>query len=248
MKARNVLKLWAAVTLGTASGFSSAQSAYLPSVGCVIEPSEVIDVSSPVEGVLAKRPAKLGDKVRKGQLLFSLRSGVERASVGLAQTRTEFALRHYDRNEGLYQDELISIHERDEFQTEYQLSLQELEQAKAVLARRSVVSPINGVVIDHFIDPGEFVNEQPVLSIASLNPLKVQLVMPYQSLGSIDVKDSLQIYPVEPVGGSYEAKIYSIDPVIDAASGTYRIHAHIENADGALPAGLECKASLNYPA
>lgn len=244
MKGCNVLKIWVVVILGTLSGFSWAEDPYLPSVGCIIEPSVRIDVSSPVEGVLAKRPAKLGDKVRKGQLLFSLRSGVERASVGLAQTRTEFALRHYERNEGLYQDELISIHERDEFQTEYQLSLQELEQAKAVLARRSVYSPINGVVIDHFIDPGEFVNEQPVLSLASLNPLKVQVVMPYQSLGSIDSKDLLNIHPVEPVGGSFEAKIYSIDPVIDAASGTYRIHAHIENADGKLPAGLECKASI----
>ena len=133
-----------------------------------------------------------------------------------------------ERNEGLYQDELISVHERDEFHTEYQLSLQELAQAEAMLSRRSVTSPINGIVIDHFLEPGEFVESQPVLTLASLDPLKVQVVMPYESLGSVSPDDTLLVMPVEPVGGSYRADITTIDPVIDAASGTYQIgRAHV---------------------
>ncbi len=216
----------------------------LASVGCIIEPSVHIDVSSPVEGVVARRPVKLGDRVKRGQLLFSLRSEVEQATVELSKTRTEFSLRHYERNEGLYQDELISVHERDEFHTEYQLSLQELAQAEAMLARRSVTSPINGVVIDHYLEPGEFVESQPVLALAALDPLKVQVVMPYESLGSVAESDTLIVLPVEPVGGRYTADITTIDPIIDAASGTYRIHGMIDNPDGALPAGVECSALL----
>lgn len=216
----------------------------LASVGCIIEPSVHINVSSSVEGVVARRPVKLGDRVRRGQLLFALRSEVEQATVELAKTRSKFSLRHYERNEGLYQDELISIHERDEFQTEYQLSLQELAQAEAMLARRSVTSPINGIVIDHFLEPGEFVESQPVLALASLNPLKVQVVMPYETLGSVNHKDKLLVMPVEPVGGQFEAEITTIDPVIDAASGTYRIHGLIDNPDGSLPAGVECRVAL----
>jgi len=224
-------------------GLSAQEVAtYLPSVGCVIEPSVRIDISSPVEGVLSERPVKLGASVKRGEQLFSLRSDVEAASVELAEIRAEFALRHYERNEGLYQEELISVHERDEFQTEFQVAIKELQQAKAVLSLRSVKSPIQGVVIDYFVESGEFVTTEPVMALASLNPLKVEIVMPYESLGSVTADTELAIFPVEPVGGQYSAKITMIDPIIDAASGTYRIRAHIDNPDNTLPAGIECKA------
>lgn len=216
---------------------------YLPSVGCVIEPSVRIDISSPVEGVLSQRPVKLGASVKKGQQLFSLRSDVEAASVELAEIRAEFALRHYERNEGLYQDELISVHERDEFQTEFQVAIKELQQAKAVLSLRSVKSPIDGVVIDYFVESGEFVTTEPVMALAALNPLKVEIVMSYESLGAVTERSQLTIFPVKPVGGEYPAQITMIDPIVDAASGTYRIRAHIDNPDNALPAGIECKVS-----
>ncbi|MGH1372068.1 MAG: efflux RND transporter periplasmic adaptor subunit [Cellvibrionaceae bacterium] len=230
----------------SAQGLSAQEPAtdqYLPSVGCVIEPSVRIDISSPVEGVLSQRPVKLGASVKKGQQLFSLRSDVEAASVELAEIRAEFALRHYERNEGLYQDELISVHERDEFQTEFQVAIKELQQAKAVLSLRSVKSPIEGVVIDYFVESGEFVTTEPVMALAALNPLKVEIVMPYESLGAVTERSELTIFPVKPVGGEYPAKITMIDPIVDAASGTYRIRAHIDNPDNTLPAGIECKVS-----
>ncbi|MBU3071575.1 efflux RND transporter periplasmic adaptor subunit [Aestuariicella sp. G3-2] len=238
------LVMLAAVCLAAPGWAQTPAEDFLPSVGCMIEPSVRIEVSSPVEGVLDKRPFKLGQSVKKGQLLFSLRSDVEKASVELANIRAEFALRHYQRNDNLYQDELISVHERDEFQTDYQVALKELEQAKAILGLRSVSSPIDGVVVDYFVESGEFVMTEPVMALAALDPLKVEVVMPYSSLGSVSDKDVLQVFPVEPVSGKYSAKVTLIDPVIDAASGTYRIRALIDNPQRRLPAGVECKVAV----
>lgn len=217
---------------------------YLDSVGCIIEPSVRIDVSSPVEGVLDNVAVKAGDRVKKGQKLFSLRSGVEAAAVELAKVRSQFSHRHYQRNEDLYKDELISVHERDEFYTEYQVSVKELEQAEAVLAMRSVVSTIDGVVVDRFVESGEYVATEPVIALAALNPLEVRVVMPYSSLGLVPENAVLRVFPAEPVGGEYPAKISLIDPIVDAASGTYRIRAVIENESEKLPAGIECQVAF----
>lgn len=217
---------------------------YLPAMGCMIEPSMRIDISSPVTGVVDKLAVKLGDGVKRGSRLFSLKSGVEAASVELAKVREEFAQRQVERNDILFRDNLISAHERDEFITELHVAQKELEHAQAVLAQRSIESPINGVVIDRFNDPGEFVGTDPILTLASLDPLKVELVMPYEYFEKIPRQGSIYIYPESPVNGEYQAKITMVDPIIDAASGTFRVRTELSNPKGVVPAGIKCRAAL----
>lgn len=238
------LKICVGIAVLLTSQMAGAQEDRLSAIGCMIEPSVRIDVSSPVGGVLDSVNVAVGERIKKGQQLFSLRSDVEAAAVALSKVRAEFSLRQYERNEGLYRDELISIHERDEFKTEFDVALQELEQAKAVLNLRKVVSTINGVVIDRFVEPGEFVTTEAVLAIASLNPLRVEVVMPFDSWGVVKEGQKLRVFPAEPVGGEVSARIILVDPIVDAASGTYRVRAEIDNKNGQLPAGIECQVAL----
>lgn len=231
------------VSVNGASDQMPINNTRLPTMGCMIEPSMRIDVSSPVAGVIHELPVKLGQSVEKGSVLFSLRSGVEKASVDLAKVRTEFASRKVERNDSLYNEKLISTHERDEFNTEFLVAKSELAHAEQVLAQRTINSPIDGVVIDRFSDPGEFVSTDPIVVLASLNPLKVEMVFPYESFGSIPKDTELTIYPAEPVGGEYKATVSLVDPIIDAASGTFRVRAELSNPNNKLPAGIKCRAS-----
>jgi multidrug efflux pump subunit AcrA (membrane-fusion protein) len=50
-----------------------------------------------------------------------------------------------------------------------------------------------------------------------------------------------EVMPEAPVGGKHEAKVIVVDPVIDAASGTYGVRLELPNPDWALPAGLKCR-------
>ncbi|ARN76455.1 hypothetical protein BST96_16170 [Oceanicoccus sagamiensis] len=217
---------------------------YLDAMSCMIEPSMRVDVSSAVPGVIDKLDLQVGDTVKQGGKLFSLRSGVEAASVEMAKVRVEFAKRQMQRNDEMFKENLISSHERDEFETEYQLALKELKYAEEVHDLRMITSSINGVIIDRFMDPGEYVEDAPVISLANIELLKIELVLPYESFGTIAKDSVLTIYPEAPVNGSYEASISMIDPIIDAASGTYRIRAALLNTDSKIPAGIKCRAAL----
>ena len=59
----------------------------LPNFDCLIEPGKIVDVGSPVSGIIAKVYAERGDMVKLGQPLSRLNSAVEQAALELARTR-----------------------------------------------------------------------------------------------------------------------------------------------------------------
>ena len=56
---------------------------------CLIEPHEVVNLSSPVEGVLEKVHVDRGAIVKKGQVVAQLESNLEYATVTLARARAD---------------------------------------------------------------------------------------------------------------------------------------------------------------
>lgn len=154
---------------------------------CLIEPHEVVNLSSPVEGVLEKVFVDRGAYVKKGQVVAQLESNLEQASVVLARARAdvdaaikssearlEFSKLKVTRSERLFEKQLISAADLDEARTEKRLAemallnaqenrrlaLLELERANVALARHTIRSPISGVVVERFLSPGEYTSGQ----------------------------------------------------------------------------------------
>ena len=221
-------------------GTGPAAAAELPALGCTLEPSRRVSVSSPVAGVIAELELDRGARVAEGSPLFRLHDGVERAAVDLAEIKAEFAARKLERNSDLLAENLLSDHERDEIQTEKTVAEMELRAAREQLALRTVVSPINGVVVDKLASAGEYVAVDPVLELAQLDPLFVEILMPASQFGSLRLGQRLRVQPGEPIGGEHEAPVVVIDPVIDAASGTFRVRLELANPRAAVPAGVSC--------
>ena len=102
------------------------------------------------------------------------------------------------------------------------------------------VSPITGVVLERLMDPGEYVGKEPILRIASIDPLYVEAVLAKSVFGTIYPRAEAEVILEEPIGGTYAARISVVDPVIDAASGTFSVRLELPNPDGTIPAGLKC--------
>lgn len=228
------------VQLATAS--SAASQAKLRSLGCMLQPSKIVEISSPVPGVLEEVSVRRGDLVEQGNILFQLKAGVEKAGVELARVKAEFAQRKAERNLDLYEDDLLSIHERDEIETELLLSKMELMLKEQELALRTVASPIDGVVVDRLQDEGEYVNVNPVIRLATLDPLHIDLLLPAEYFGKIAVGQKLLIKAAPAMGKARKAKVITVDPLIDPASGTFRVQLAMTNPGNLIPAGLRCSA------
>jgi RND family efflux transporter MFP subunit len=213
----------------------------ISTLGCMLEPSQKVAISSPIASVIDDIPVKRGEKIKKGQLLFKLRSGVESANVDLAEEKSLFAMRNVKRNTELFGADLLSTHEIDEIETEMLIAALELRVKKEELAMRSIFSNVNGVVIEKHKNSGEYVSTDPVVEVAVLDPLYVEVLMPFERFKEFATNEELNVILPEPVAATYIAKITIIDPIIDSASGTFRMRLELNNKEYVIPAGVSCK-------
>jgi RND family efflux transporter MFP subunit len=238
---------------------------------CLIYPEATVAVSGPVEGVLDKVHVDRGDLVKAGQIVATMESSVEKVAVLMAQaksekesalksgnTRVEFGDRRYVRTLEMFKKELVAIKDMDEAETakylaEYELldateekrmSKLDYERAKSILELKTIRSPVNGVVVERLLNTGEFTKQAPIVRLAQIDPLRVEVIVPVAMFGRIKIGQTAEVYPEAPVGGTWAAKVTVVDRVIDPASGTFGVRLALPNPDLKLPAGLKCRVKL----
>ncbi len=259
------------VLLVLCTPFALAKPAGLPDLECVITPSSTTDVSSAVPGVLVSVPVGRSDLVQAGQVVASLDSGVEKAELELASARAdifseirlnEVNLAYDKRNRGrfnsLHKGHAVSAQDRERAERNVELSQWKVHQAKdinrlrqlelnrtkEVLKRKSVTSPLSGVVVQRYHSAGEYIEDQPILRIVQLDPLYVEAAVPMEYFGQITQDMVAEIVPGLASTSSYTARVAVVDRMGDAASGTFGIRLELPNPDYAIPAGHKCKLSF----
>ena len=235
---------------------------------CVINPNSNVELGSHQDGVLMEVLVKRGDKVARGQPLARLDDEIAKREANLARIRassdiavrtgriqTEFRDRELKRLETLRDSESVSTSAYEKAEIEHKLALlsvdeaslgkslaeAEYELADAQLQRRIITSPVDGIIVDVVMSPGEYVHEQSTLmNIAAIDPLYVEVYLPVSSYGSIRTGMSAVVRPEQPVGGEYTAKIAVIDQVFDAGSRTFGVRLELPNPEFKLPGGVRC--------
>lgn len=151
---------------------------------CLIEPNQVVDIASPVVGLLEKTHVKRGDLVSKGQVLavlesrseqYAAESALYRSSLQgptmSAESKIEFSRKKFARKRELSNAQHVAQQERDEAESDLKQAEAELQIAKenkqlakiehqqqsSQLALRTLRSPFSGVVVDQSAFVGEVV-------------------------------------------------------------------------------------------
>lgn len=250
-----------------AVGWLLASTVQAAPLACLIEPSQVVDIGSPVVGVLATVAVERGDAVRRGTVVATLRREVERANLSAASHRSEVQaelraaraaaeLAHSKlvRAEDLRRQNFISEVAVEQARSESEVANRRIdavreqqraaasdtETARSQFAQRELAATIDGVVVDRFLNPGERVDDKPILRIARLDPLRVELVLPLSDLGRLKAGDAVQLKPDYPGATRKTATVERVDKIVDAASRTFRARLTLPNPDNAILAGVRC--------
>ncbi len=238
---------------------------------CLIEPTSLIELGSSLQGVVARRLVARGESVTRGQPIVELESSVEAAVLEQAEARAEmtsevqareaeFALAKLDfaRIEEMHDRQLAPEQQLDEASARRQIAAAKVVQAietqrlmlldvqrmRRELERRTLLSPVDGVVLEHLVDVGELVRDNPVARIARLDPLRVEVVLPGRLFGTLEPGRGARVYPEFRDGPPLVTTIDVVDPMLDAQSGTFGAQLTLANADFAIAGGQRCRIAF----
>lgn len=253
------------------SGLLLGTPASALTLGCLLTPARVAEIGTPQAGVVERMLVDRGDTVRQGQPLALLQSAGERASLRTAEARARaqaavsaaratqsLAQQKLRRAESLHTEQFISDIALDQARTELSVATQALKQAEdqravyqaesaqalAQLHQRALRSPFDGVVTDRMAHPGERVELQPLLRVADVAQLRVEVVVPASQFGQVRSGARHAVQAEVPGVPARQATVLQVDQVIDAASNTFRVRLALDNADRAVPAGARCQIDL----
>lgn len=108
-----------------------------------------------------------------------------------------------------------------------------------------LTAPVSGVVTARNYDPGDMTASLPILTIGTVNPVKVVVNVNESDFAKVHTGMpatlSLQSYPDEEFSG----KVTLVAPTVDAASRTFGVEITVPNPSGRILPGMFGRIQLN---
>ena len=213
-----------------------------------------------VAGKLIERNVRLGDSVRKGQVVARLdpvdaqkQSASAKAALDAAEHRLVFAKQQLDRDQAQFAQNLIAVNQLEQTQDAYAAALAEHEQSAAqlVVARNNLqyntlAADHDGLITSENADTGQVVSAgQAVYGLAWTGDTDVILDAAAGDLGRIAVGQAASVtFPALP-GRRFEAHVREVAPAADPQSRTYRVKLTLAEPGAAVRFGMTGDATLS---
>lgn len=228
-----------------------------------IEQAQTVQLTSQVNAQVNQVPVKIGDIVKKGDLLvrwddrlITATLEANRAYVDANNLKIKDETRQVERQTALQQKNMgtplelekseMALADAKEALAKSTLSLR---QAELDLEHVKMTSPLDGIVLERLVNPGENTHrDQVVIKIGSLNNVLLAAKISEEKMHSIHLGLAAEAsFPAFP-GERFEGKVVKIDPNIDPVTRTFTAYVEIKNDDFRLKPGLSGFARISRSA
>lgn len=212
----------------------------------VAKPFRTVILSASLREMITSIAVEEGDRVTEGQVLVSLEAEKEKVAVERLQLMLEKAQFDFNAAKRLFEQNVSSKDEMMVKEVEMKRIKAELKIAEAEVAEREIHSPLTGVVVHRFHEPGEAINEsEPMLQVMDADRLLLLFHLEATQLPSIHLGQELAVrFPEMPATKAGTAKVNFIDPEVDSRSGLFRVRLLLENKEGLFRPGLRVQAAF----
>ena len=188
-----------------------------------------------------------GAHIDKGQVIATLDSETEEIALDRAKITRDDAAAKVTRMEALRKSNTATTVQL----TEAQLALRNgdlaVHDAQLALDRRSVISPISGVVGILPIEAGNYVTSQSsIATVDDRSSILVDFWVPERFAAAVEVGAEISATPLANPKNSYKGSVSAVDNRIDDKSRTLWVQARIANPSDSLRAGMSFQVAMKF--
>lgn len=212
-----------------------------------LEAEEHAVVVAKVSGVAMRLFAEEGQKVKAGDPLVQLDTEKlqlekERAEINLKKLESDL-----ERTRQLFAKSLISSDVYDKLKFDYEAQKAAYELVKLDLTNATVRAPIGGVISKRMVKVGNMVAlHQPVYEITDFDPLLAVVHVPERDIAKLKLQLPAMVAVDAHPSKMFSANILRISPVVDAATGTFKVTLAVTDKENLLKPGMFGRVAITY--
>ena len=218
-----------------------------------------------------------GDTVQKGQplvqldqknLLIAVRQGqaavrVAEAQLKEAEVKGENLKKEKERLANLLKKNVISQQKYDDIDTAYSMAVTGMEVIRAqILSSREnlamaeqnlsdtvIIAPFAGLIVERFINQGEFVSTMPpspLFLMMNIDKVKTEIGLPEIHIARIHIGNPVDVTVDTYPGIIFKGTVSTINPMVDPVSRAFTVKVEIPNKNHRLKPGMFARVKI-YP-
>ena len=210
-----------------------------------LEASDEVELASQAGGRVLQLLVRSGQPVQAGQLLLVLDQTQLRAEVAALRARAERDRVNDERFQVLVRQGAATALQRDEYRAAAIASREELRARLADLAYKDVRAPIDGVMGDLTIKPGDVLQAgTPFSRIIRNQHLLARIDIPANQASRVRPGQRVELRRSGDGEAVASGRLVSLDPGISPTSQTLLAKAPIENPSGQLRNGQRLRTRV----
>ena len=239
-------------------------SEYIEYAG-VVESLKKINVLPEIAGRIKRMYKNIGDRVKKGELLFELedtifKSQYEQAKAGLEAAKISFgdAKKNMERMTAVYKKNGVSKAQYEQAVSAFKLAKSNLERAKAAFEMASfqynstkIKAPFPGVITGKLKEEGDFINPSMggfsqgagVYVLEDYSKIYVNIDIPNSDSTLIKKGEIADIVLDKTI---LKGKVYTVNEKSDPMSSSISIKVIADNSEGKILPGNIVKVRIHY--
>lgn len=226
------------------AGGSAAQGGYDYS-GTVEEESSA-SLSFTMGGTVTQLCVKVGDRVRRGQLIAAVDPASVRSSYDMARAARVQAEDACGRLKQLHDKGSLPDMKWVEAQSRLSQAVSAEAIAKKNLADCRLYAPSDGVVTEKYAETGQNAAPgMPVVKVAATGALNVRVSVPEGEMAGVRLRQQAVVAVPAAGGRTYRGTVVEKGVVADPVSRSYSVKIRLAGHDEALLPGMVAKVSLD---
>ena len=198
-----------------------------------------VAIASEVQARVEEIKFSSGEPVKSGDVLVRLDSDEDRAQLRALKAELNLAKLENKRVTSMRGSAALSQSDLDRAKTELDNLEAQVERQQAVLERKELRAPFDGVLGIRQVSQGTIVAPgDPIVRLQSVSPIYADFTVAERHRSELKVGQALEVSVAAWPNREFSGELIVISPDVDVRSRTLKLRAQLENTDGDLQPGM----------